>query len=111
MISWKSLHVEVYRDTHDQASTSGDGDQHELLGGSWMISRVVPRRMRRSPMIVYPIQAGLFSPRGRSPKLGRCRRTDPALPREAASTTISGCTSGEPSCSGIDHLLGDDGSC
>ena len=47
MISWKSLHVEVYRDTHDQAGTSGDGDQHELLRGSWMISRVVRRRMRR----------------------------------------------------------------
>jgi hypothetical protein len=49
MILWKSLHVEVYRDTHDQASTSGDGDQHELLRGSWMISRVVRRRMRRPP--------------------------------------------------------------
>jgi hypothetical protein len=61
-------------------------------------------------MIVYSIPAGLFSPRGRSPKFGRCRRTDPALPREAASTTISGCTSGEPSW-GIDHLLGDDGTC
>jgi hypothetical protein len=49
MILWKSLHIEVYRDTHDQASTSGDGDQHDLLRGSWMISRVVPRRMRRPP--------------------------------------------------------------
>ena len=49
MISWKSLQVEVYRDTDDQASTSGDGDQHELLRGSWMISRVMPRRMRRPP--------------------------------------------------------------
>jgi hypothetical protein len=49
MILWQSLHVEVYRDTHDQASTSGDGDQHELLHGSWMISRGVPRRMRRPP--------------------------------------------------------------
>jgi hypothetical protein len=49
MISWKSLQVEVYRDTHDQASTSGDGDQHELLRGSWTISRVMPRRMRRPP--------------------------------------------------------------
>ena len=92
MILWQSLHVEVYRDTDDQASTSVDGDQHELLRGSWMISRVVPRRMRRPPMIVYPIPVGLFSPRGRSPKLDRCRRTDPALPREAASTKISGCT-------------------
>jgi hypothetical protein len=49
MILWQSLHVEVYGDTDDQASTSGDGDQHELLRGSWMISRVVPRRMRRPP--------------------------------------------------------------
>jgi hypothetical protein len=52
----------------------------------------VPRRMGRPPMIVYPTPAGLFSPLGRSPKLDRCRRTDAALPREAASTTISGCT-------------------
>ena len=43
-------------------------------------------------MIVYPTPAGLFSPRVRWPELDRCRRTDPALPREAASTTISGCT-------------------
>jgi len=50
MILWPSLHVEVNRDTHGQASTSGDGDQHKrLLRGSWMISRVVPRRMRRPP--------------------------------------------------------------
>ena len=110
MISWKSLQVEVYRDTDDQASTSGDGDQHELLRGSWMISRVVPRRMRRPPMIVYPIPAGLFSPRGRSPKLDRCRRTDPALPREAASTTISGASRANLPAWGVDHLRGDDGS-
>ena len=34
MILWQSLHIEVYRDTHDQASTSGDGDQHQLLRGA-----------------------------------------------------------------------------
>jgi hypothetical protein len=39
MIWWQSLRVEVYRDTHGQAGASGDGDQHELLRGSWMISR------------------------------------------------------------------------
>jgi hypothetical protein len=32
-------------------------------------------------------------------------------PREAASTTGSGGVSGEPSCWGVDHLRGDDGSC
>jgi hypothetical protein len=79
MILWKSLHIEVYRDPHDRASTSGDGDQHELLRGSLMISRGVPRRMRRPPMIVYPIPAGLFSLRGRSPKLDRCRRRPSCL--------------------------------
>ena len=74
MILWQSLHIEVYRDSHGQASASGDDDQHELLPGSWMISRWVPRRMRRPPMIVYPIPVGLFSARGRSPKGDRCRR-------------------------------------
>jgi hypothetical protein len=85
--------VEVNRD-HPQSGQCQrlDGDQHELLPGSWMISRGVPRRMWRATMIVYPIPVGLFSPLGRSPKLDRCRRTDAALPREAASTTISGCT-------------------
>jgi hypothetical protein len=34
MILWQSLRIEVYRGTHDQASTSGDVDQHELLPGS-----------------------------------------------------------------------------
>jgi len=100
MISWKSLHIEVYRDTHDQASTSGDGDQHELLRGSWMMSQGSAAPDAAATMIVYPIPAGLFSPRGRSPKLDRCPRTDPALPREAATATISGSTSGEPSCLG-----------
>ena len=61
MILWQSLHVEVNRDTHGQASASGDDDQHELLPGSWMISRWVPRRMWRPPMIVYPIPVGLVS--------------------------------------------------
>jgi hypothetical protein len=28
MILWKSLHVEVNRDTHGQASAGGDDDQH-----------------------------------------------------------------------------------
>jgi hypothetical protein len=32
MISWKSLHVMVDRGAHGQAE---DGDQHELLRGSW----------------------------------------------------------------------------
>jgi hypothetical protein len=54
MILWQSLRIEVYRDTHDQASTSGDGDQHEVLRGSWMISWGVLRRMRPPPLIVYP---------------------------------------------------------
>ena len=67
MILWQSLHVEVNRDNHGQASASGDDDQHELLRGRWMISRWVPRRMWRPPMIIYPIPVGLFSPRGPSP--------------------------------------------
>jgi hypothetical protein len=28
MILWQSLHVEVNRDTHGQASAGGDDDQH-----------------------------------------------------------------------------------
>jgi hypothetical protein len=28
MILWQSLHVKVNRDTHGQASASGDDDQH-----------------------------------------------------------------------------------
>ena len=31
MILWQSLHVEVSRGNHGQASASGDIDQHELL--------------------------------------------------------------------------------
>ena len=66
-------------------------------GTSSMISRGVPRRMRRPPMIVYPIPVGLFSRRGRSPKIARCRRRTDCAAEEAASTTISGGVSGEPS--------------
>jgi hypothetical protein len=90
--------VEVNRD-HPQSGQCQrlDGDQHELLPGSWMISRGVPRRMWRATMIVYPIPVGLFS-RGQSPGVDRCRRRTAPSPREAASTTGSGGVSGEPSC-------------
>ena len=75
MILWQSLHVEVNRDNHGQASASGDGDQHELLPGHELDDQQgSAARMRRPPMIIYPIPVGLFFPRGRSPKVDRCRR-------------------------------------
>jgi hypothetical protein len=109
MILWKSLHIEVYRDTHGQASASGDDDQNALLPGSWMISRGVPRRMRRPPMIVYPNPVGLFSGpvvQGRQVSLGGAPT---ALPRKRRAHHQRR-ASGEPSCRGVDHLRADDGS-
>ena len=87
---WKSLHIEVYRDTHDQASTSVAGDQHGLLFGSWMISGRVRRRMRRPPMIIYLIPVGLASCAAGRPRQSGVGGAPTALPREAASPTISG---------------------
>jgi hypothetical protein len=54
MILWKSLHSRSTATPTIRPAPAGDGDQHELLPGSWMISRGVPRWMRRPPMIVYP---------------------------------------------------------
>jgi len=75
MILWQSLQVEVNRDTHGQASASGDDDQHELLPGMTpMISRRVPPRMWRPPMIIYPIPVVLVFRAAGRPKVDRCRR-------------------------------------
>jgi hypothetical protein len=35
MILWKSLQIEVNRETYGQASASGDDDQHKSLPGRW----------------------------------------------------------------------------
>jgi hypothetical protein len=98
MISWQSLHIEVYRDSHDQASTSGDGDQTRAAARELDDQQGSAAADATATMIVYPIPAGLFSPRGRSSKLRQVSAH--RRPREAASTTISGCTSGERSCLG-----------
>jgi hypothetical protein len=111
MILWQSLHVEVDRDTHGQASASGDDDRHELLPGRLMISTGVPRRMRRPPMIIYPIPVGLVSRAGRSSKVGRCRRRTDCAAEGSGENHHQRRVSGEPSCWGVDHLRGADGTC
>jgi hypothetical protein len=78
--------MEVYRDTHDQASTSGDDDQHQLLPRRWMISRRVPRRMWRPPMIIYSNPVGLVSRAAGRPRETGVAAAPAVSPREAAST-------------------------
>ena len=103
--------VEVNRD-HPQSGQCQrlDGDQHELLPGSWMISRGVPRRMWRATMIVYPIPVGLFS-RGRSPGVDRCRRRTGPLAEGSGERHRQRWRLGRTFLLGVDHLRGDDGSC
>jgi len=110
MILWKSLHIEVYRDTHDQASTSVAGDQHGLLFGSWMISGRVRRRMRRPPMIIYLIPVGLASCAAGRPRQSGVGGALAVSPRGSGEPHDQRRVAGVPSCCGVDHLRGDDGS-
>ena len=76
-----------------------------------MICRGVPRRMWRPPMIVYPIPVGLFSPRGRSPKVDRCRRRTGCAAEGSGEHHGQRRRLGRTFLLGVDHLRGDDGSC
>jgi hypothetical protein len=74
MILWQSLHVEVNRDTHGQASASGDDDQHELLPGH----ELDDQQGSAAPDVAatydhLPDSGWAGFPRGRSPKVDRCR--------------------------------------
>ena len=111
MILWQSLHVEVNRDTHGQASTSGDDDQHELLPGTLDDQQGSAAPDAAATYDRLPDSGWAVLPRGRSPKVDRCRRrTDCArrgkrrAPRSAAASRAN-----LPAC--VDHLRGDDGSC
>jgi hypothetical protein len=58
MILWQSLYVEINGNTHVRPAPAPTMIN---TNGRWLISKWMPRRMWRPPMIIYPIPVGLVS--------------------------------------------------
>ena len=97
MILWQSLHVEVNRDTTVRPAPAATVINTSCCPGSWMISRRVPRRMWRPPMISLPDSGWAVLPARPVARVDRCRRRTGCAAEGSGEHHHSGGVSGEPS--------------